>query len=83
MCISLVGIFPLGMWDVKKAVESGHRDTYVKYVDHIMVCQFGEAFRKLCNPNVTQLVLLLDMSGYSLTQVTSMPGETNIYSKIK
>jgi hypothetical protein len=78
-----VGIFPLGEWDVKKAVESGLRDTYIKYVDHIMGAQFGGTLRNKCGPNVDQVVIILDMKGYSFRQVTALKAVDAILETVR
>ena len=63
-----VGIIPFGRWDVRKCVEDGHRDDYVKYNDHIYARLIEST--QVSENSFTQFIVIFDMAGYSFRQLT-------------
>lgn len=58
---------PFGSWDVRKVVEMGERDNFVKYTDY-MRCKVLDATDTA--DHFTQFTAVVDMKGYSFRQLT-------------
>jgi hypothetical protein len=62
-------ILPVGAWDVRKVIVSGHRDEFERFIKQLFERTFArvrESFEK--NGNVTQGSALLDLAGYNTRQ---------------
>lgn len=65
-------VCPLGLWDVRKIVDAGQRDVYVRFVDQV----YSSLYTKLkeepaLKKNQTQFSVVIDMKGLTLRQFTS------------
>jgi len=80
-----VCILPFGVWDVRRAFESGEREIWLKYVDKL----FGTFVRYIKDASkarekaektgfnvVTQFVIVFDFKGFSMRQLTSLGSES-------
>ena len=69
-----VCVVPFGKWDVRKAVEGGRREEWLKYIDYILGSLFAEQkanSERLGHP-VTQSAIIMDFDGFGMRQLTSL-----------
>lgn len=68
----IVSIVPFGAWDIRGAVESGHRDDFIKYANQIL--EQGFVFMRNQSTEKTiynQFIIIFDWEGFSLNQILS------------
>lgn len=71
-----VAIFPLGIWDVRRRIDMGDRDTYIRFVDKIYSSIFSKLREKeALQKDQTQFVVIIDMKGFSIRQFASPSGK--------
>jgi len=66
---------PFGRWDLKKVVNKGQKDTFIRYYDQVFEKSFSRMKGKTIpgeNWPVSQFVFLVDMKGLSMRTLASM-----------
>jgi hypothetical protein len=67
-------IAQVGKWDVRKVIERGEKETFLKFVNHMFsqLIKLCEEQSQLPDKVVSQVVGIVDMQGFEMRQITLM-----------
>ena len=78
--LTLVVVIAFGRWDIRKFVDRGQRDDFIRYVDRVYVKTMDMMVGRVNSQGVpvTQFVLIYDMDKLSMRTLTSYKGNLKI-----
>ena len=68
-----MGFIPFGDWDVRRVIESGEKNTWLKYTDQLFAIIFKHMRESSAawNKPITQFVVIFDFKGFTMRQLRS------------
>ena len=69
-----ITVVPFGVWDVRKVINSGERNSWLRYTDQMFANQFEKMKENSIKyeREVTQFVFIVDMANFPMRQLTSI-----------
>ncbi len=69
-----VVVVPFGKWNVKKTIESGDKEDWLKYINKIFATIVNLVESKSVFPDkiVSQFCIIVDMEGFTMRQLKSV-----------
>ena len=68
---------PYGKWNVRKTIENGEKDDWLKYINKIFssIVDLVEKKSQLPDKVVSQFCVIVDMEGFSMRQIRAVDCE--------
>jgi hypothetical protein len=73
-----IAVIPFGVWDVRKAINSGEREEWLRYID-LMFATLSQRMHKnsvASGVEVTQFIMIVDFANFSIKQLASIGSMT-------